>query len=463
MSKMTINNNQHDKPTNKQTVAVLGAGIIGVNCAAELQSLGYQVTLLDKSDIGFGCSERNAGHFATEQVFPLAESSLLWQMPKLLLDPLGPIALSPKYLPKALPWFFQFINNMRRSHRDKNTQALKNLNRHAIDYYKQLLSAANAEHLLIAQGSLLVFEETPLKDIEKHYQQFVDAKIPVKLLNKEQTLALEPNLSNKINYALYFTDVAHTAEPLKICTVIADFAMSMGTTFKRFQVEKIKTVTLDKNSTDKKIQISGIEVPDIKRATVLNKDKDNNEIDVLKKTLTFDHLVIATGAWSKAILKDLGYHLPLEIERGYSLDLVKGEQAELNRPVASSERKFIMTPMAHGLRLSGTVEFAGLEQEANMDRADMLFVHAKQMLTTHAEFDKKTADENQRWLGFRPSLPDSLPVICRAPKQSNIFFALGHQHLGLTLGAITGKLIGQIITDRKTDIDISPFCISRFN
>jgi D-amino-acid dehydrogenase len=180
--------------------------------------------------------------------------------------------------------------------------------------------------------------------------------------------------------------------------------------------------------------------------------------------LSFDQVVIATGAWSTSLLKQLNYKLPIEPERGYSLDLPEDvEQPRLNRPVASAERKFIMTPMAHGLRLSGTVEFAGLTQKANMQRADMLYQHAEKMLENITPFSKENANDEQRWLGFRPSLPDSLPVIGKAPKHSNITLALGHQHLGLTLGAITGKLIGQIIDNQDTDIDIEPFCVSRFN
>lgn len=420
--------------TSNKTIAVIGAGIVGVNCAAELQSLGFSVTLIDKDAIGEGCSKGNAGHFATEQVFPLAEASLLWQLPKLLLDPLGPVRLSPRYIPKAIPWFFKFIANMSTTKRAKNSAALKTLNKNAISYYKTLFRYADCEHLLTSKGSLLVFEETPLEQVNKLHQHYAGAGIAVELLDREQTLALEPNLSEKIKHSLYFTEVAHTADPHQICLAIAKYATLLGAKFKQFSVNSIEHSHAQVHLSDG------------------------------KETLSFDQIVVATGAWSKALLKQLNYALPLEVERGYSLNLTKNEDfIELNRPVASAERRFIMTPMAHGLRLSGTVEFAGLKQKANMKRADMLHKHATKMLTKLADFDQKNADEEQRWLGFRPSLPDSLPVICKAPNHSNIFFALGHQHLGLTLGAITGKLIGQIITNSETDIDISPFSISRFN
>lgn len=420
-----------------KTIAVIGAGIVGVNCAAELQSLGFQVTLLDKEGIGEGCSKGNAGHFATEQVFPLAEANLLWQLPKLLLDPLGPVRLSPKYLPKAIPWFIKFIANMSKSKRAKNSIALKSLNKNAIAYYQQLFEQANCQHLLTTKGSLLVFEDTPKSQIDKQYHRYANAGIAVELLNREQVLKLEPNLSEKIQYGLFFTSVAHTIDPFEVCHAIADFAKSKGALFQKLTVKNIQ------------------------------QEQDHVVVSDDLIELSFDQVVVATGAWSKSVLQPLGYKLPLEVERGYSLNLTKPTSAdstpELNRPVASAERRFIMTPMAHGLRLSGTVEFAGLHQKANMQRADMLYQHATKMLSTVASFDAKNANDNQRWLGFRPSLPDSLPVICQAPQHNKIYFALGHQHLGLTLGAITGKLIGQIVTGKPTDIDVSPFSIGRFN
>ena len=419
-----------------QTIAVLGAGIIGVNCALALQQLGYQVTLIDKQGIGSGCSKGNAGHFATEQVFPLADSSLLKQMPKMLMDPLGPVSLSAKHMFKAMPWFMQFFNNMRASKRAKNTAALKALNRNAIDYYKPILQTANASHLLVSNGSLLVFEKTTYDGVTAMYQQYLQAGIAVKLLSREQALALEPNLHDNITYALYFTDVAHTGDPLAICAALAEYAKSLGMVYKQLAVNNVEQC-------GKKVVINSQSAP-----------------------LMFDHCVVATGAWSKLLLNDLGYRLPIEAERGYSLNLPmnKNELALLSRPVASAERKFIITPMTKILRLSGTVEYAGLHAKANNKRADMLVKNANCVLKQLPEqVVSGNHENNERWMGPRPSLPDSLPVICKAPVHNKIFFALGHQHLGLTQGAITGKLISQLVSGQRTDIDVSPFCISRFN
>jgi len=424
-----------------QKIVVIGAGIVGVNCALALQMQGYQVTLIDKEGIGSGCSKANAGHFATEQVFPLAEPALLMQLPKMLLDPLGPVALSPKHVIKSLPWFIQFFNNMRAKKRANNSTAIKALNKQAIEYYKPLLQAANAPHLLITNGSLLVFENTAFKDVVAMHEHYQQAGIAVELLNSEQTLALEPNLNNNIRHALFFTEVGHTGDPLAICTALADYANSLGMEFKQLSVDSIEQTE------------SGV---------VINKMNDN---------LNFDYCVVAAGAWSKNLLKGLGYHLPIEAERGYSLSisLTENESALLSRPVASAERKFIITPMDNMLRLSGTVEYAGLDAKPNNKRADMLLKNAEFVLDKLPE-QVSTLNENSmhekngdRWMGCRPSLPDSLPVICQAPQHQNIFFALGHQHLGLTQGAITGKLIGQLVSGQETDIDVTPFCISRFN
>ena len=159
-----------------------------------------------------------------------------------------------------------------------------------------------------------------------------------------------------------------------------------------------------------------------------------------------------------------GYNLPIEAERGYSLDLPPcKKEYQLSRPVASAERKFIITPMKHSLRLAGTVEYAGLKKSANMNRADVLFKNAQQVLRVLPGNNANDAKSSQKWMGHRPSMPDSLPVIGQAPNHENIYLALGHQHLGLTQGAITGKIIGQLIVKKQTEIDIRPFCISRFN
>jgi len=409
-----------------QTVAVVGAGIIGVNCALELQQRGFKVTLFDKQGIGEGCSKGNAGHFATEQVFALAQASLLPQLPMMLLSPNGPISISPKLFFKAIPWFLKFLLSMKPSNAQKISQALKALNLNAINYYRPWLKAADCEELLSANGALLVYETTTKADIKKQQDKFLQAGVNVQLLDREQILTLEPDIHANIKFALFFPDVAHTVDPHKLCFKLTELANKLGAEYLKRSVEKV-------------IQ-------------------KNNQVELVTegKTYLFDKVVIASGVWSKSLITQLGYRFPIQAERGYHVALET--HATLTRPITSAERKFIMTPMNNGLRVSGTVEYASLDTPANYKRANALIHHAK--FTVNRLPKERTTDS--RWMGARPSLPDSLPVICQAPNHHNIFFAAGHHHLGLTQGAITGRLIGQLILEEATDIDITPYSISRF-
>lgn len=415
-----------------KNIAVIGAGIIGINCALALQQSGHQVTLIDPLGVGEACSKGNAGHFATEQVFPLADASLLPQLPKFLLDPLGPMAIAPRYFLKALPWFLRFVANMTPTKRSKHIKALQALNQKAIECYQAILKQINAEHLLMMKGSLLVFESDSLEHVKKIASNYQSAGIQLEILNQNQLKAIEPQISERINYAIYFTDVGHTINPYLLCKILAEQAFKLGTALVKAKVTAINTHKL----TTEVILEGG-------------------------KSLKFDQLIIATGAWSRSLLNQLGYKLPLEAERGYHLDL--HQSTSLQRPIVSAERKFIITPMEHGLRLAGTIEFAGLEQKANFQRAERLYDNAHFLLDNIDKPEHRSSVIHQKWAGFRPSLPDSLPVICKAPAHPSLFFALGHQHLGLTLGAVTGKLINQLVNNQTTEIDIKPYCISRFN
>lgn len=421
---------------------VIGAGIVGVCCAINLQKAGYQVTLIDRKGVAQGCSKGNAGHFATEQVFPLAQSGLLTQLPGMLFKSDGPVSIHLPYLPKALPWFARFLLNMLPRRYRHNTQALKSLNAQAIPAFERLLCDARLEHFLVKNGSLLTFENTKRAEIEKLLQDFRQQGVAVKLLLKDQAKSLEPGLSDKVSSALYFIDVAHTQDPEQLCTSLFSYFTALGGKFVKATIHALRNI----NNTAK--------------TGVFEKQQSfQHQVEVRTSDgyLQFDQAIVAAGAWSKRLLSPLGYKVPLDTERGYHMML--DDYPQMSRPVASFERKMIMTPMNAGLRLAGTVEFAGLEANSNMKRAEILGIHGCELLQDlkiNERADKKC------WMGMRPSLPDSLPVIGQAPQHQNIFLAFGHQHLGLTQAAITGELVAQLLKGENTSIDISPFCISRF-
>lgn len=410
-----------------QHIGVIGAGVIGICCALNLQRAGFAVTLYDENGLAQGCSKGNAGHFATEQVFPLAHASVLKKLPSMLLNPLGPLRIDWRYTIKALPWFWLFLKNMNNKTYTANSLALKALNQHAITTYDQLLSNYNLDYLITKKGSLLTFEKTPIEQITSLLESFQTHDINVELLNSKQVQQLEPNLAPTINHALLFSDVAHSVDPHLFCVTLAEQFIALGGQFCQQKVTAIEQAELGYTLKGEQQQF------------------------------TADKVVIAAGAWSKSLIKPLGYKVPLDTERGYHCMLASNYG--LSRPVASAERNFIMTPMSQGLRIAGTVEFAGTQRKMNNKRALALLPHAKAMLKKSAT----SLHAQSTWMGCRPSLPDSLPVIGEAPFHPGIFFAFGHQHLGLTQGAVTGELITSLCLKRPTKIDIKPYCISRFS
>ncbi|QYK11550.1 FAD-binding oxidoreductase [Shewanella rhizosphaerae] len=421
--------------TRNADVTVIGAGVIGLANAIALQKAGFSVRVIDKQGVAAGASFGNAGHFATEQVFPLADPAMLLKLPGMLLDPLGPFRIQPRYFLKALPWFMRFLVNMLPARRAHNSAAIKALNQKSIQAWQQLVSDCGCSELLKLQGSLLVFEQTPFIEVERVYKSYRDAGVVVKLISGEEVRALEPDLSPNINHGLWFTQVGHTPDPAELCHRLAT------------QFEKLGG----------KLVIGEV----IQLAAECKGDNNEKGVNVsVASGVTYqsDKLLLSAGAWSKPLAQQLGFKVPLETERGYHL--MMPQQSRLQRPVASFERKFIITPMSRGTCLAGTVEFGGLKAPLVEARADCLLPHAKALLPDVLASAKTS--QGERWMGFRPSLPDSLPVLGASPKSDKIFFAFGHQHLGLTWAAFSAQLMAKTIKREEALVDMTPYRIDRF-
>lgn len=420
----------------KQTVAVVGGGVIGLNTAYQLQKNGYQVTIFDGNGLASDASASygNAGHFATEQVFPLADVALLPQLPKMLLDPLGPFKIKPSYFARAIPWFMRFMAQMRSVSRAKNIDAIKALNNLSIARWQSLVSEIGCEHLLTLNGSLLTYEGANKAQVERDLAHYHAQGVAVEYITGQALKALAPCLDETVTGALYFTQVGHTPEPAKLCQHIAKSYQLLG---------------------GKLVKQHVVEV--LQRAQPVVVTKFSTE--------SFDKIVVCSGAHSKGLVKGLGFNVPLETERGYHLMLPI--DVDITLPIASFDRKFIMTPMEGGLRLAGTVEFGGLENAPDHRRSEMMLTHAKAMLS-HAKVPQlesltlEQISQDARWMGFRPSLPDSLPVIDKSPNNHSIYFNFGHQHLGLTWGALSGELIRDLVMGQQPSIDVTPYRITRF-
>lgn len=385
-------------------IIVVGAGIVGVACALQLARQGQRVVVVDQQAPGMGASWGNAGHLATEQVFPIADVSILKRLPAMLLDPMGPLHLDWKYLPRALPWFIRLLLNLRPASYRRTVAGIRALNEGSLGAWQRLLQSIERPGLLHENGSLLVFERAESQAALDALQQRMQQQgVPVQVWTGSAIREAAPQLSEGIRGGLFFPATGHFVDPYRVVCELVEAARASGVTF------------LQQRVMDARLEGAGV-------ALLTDQGK-----------LTARQVLIACGAHSAKLTAALtGKQVPLDTERGYHLMLPQ-ETQRLPFAVTSLERKFIMTPMAGGLRLAGTVEFAGLDRPANMQRAWQLH-----RLSDGLFRQPLCVTDATPWMGFRPSLPDSLPIIDRVC-EGKVLLAFGHQHLGLTQAAVTAE------------------------
>lgn len=406
---------------------IVGAGIIGVTIALTLQKAGVQVLLIDKDEIGKGASWGNAGHIATEQVYPIADPSILKQLPKMLLDPLGPLRLDWRYLPQLMPWGIKLLKNMRAQPFQHIHAQLQRLNQAALPAWELFRDQWNLHQWLKIEGSLLVAEkEETLASLQKHGNHLNTLNVTNSILNKQALHEMVPALSETQMGGLFFPNTGHIVNLEAMIHHLANEFQKLGGEIQQ-------------------------------HCEVMSLSQAQNGITILstpKGAIKTDNILLSTGAFSKPFVKQLSkIEVPLETERGYHLMLPH----EINRlpiPVSSADRRFIMTPMDKGLRLAGTVEYGGLKLPPNMKRAQNFLPLASPMLK-----DRLDHRESSEWMGFRPTICDSLPVI---DKKHNCYFAFGHQHLGLTHAALTAEIIKAMHFKQPLPIDCAAFSLDRF-
>lgn len=407
-------------------IVVVGAGIIGVACALQLARQGQQVWVVDQQEPGMGASYGNAGHLATEQVFPIADLSILKRLPGMLLDPMGPLRLDWKYLPHALPWFLRLLLNLRPASYQRTVAGIRTLNEGSLGAWQRLLHSIGHPQLLREDGSLLVFERADSRDTLNALQQRMQQQqVPVDFWSGDAIRQAAPQLSDNLQGGLFFPGTGHFLDPYHVVCELVHAAKASGVQFLKRQV------------LDGRVDAHGVS---------LSTDQG---------PLTARQVLIACGAHSARLTAALtGKKVPLDTERGYHL-MLPHEHNRLPFAVTSLERKFIMTPMTHGVRLAGTVEFAGLDRPANMARAWQLHRLSKGLFR-----EELSAEGATPWMGFRPSLPDSLPVIDRVC-DGKVLLAFGHQHLGLTQAAVTAEWVGALARTGQAP-SVAPYRLDRF-
>jgi len=407
-------------------VAIVGAGIQGISNALFLQKKGFDVTIFDKDEPGSpAASYGNAGHFSPYACVLMNRPDVLTDVPAMLLSSTGPLALKWNYVPKMIPWFLQFLRNCttkRMMHTAKNMHQILDL---ALSAYDELFDDIDLEGLVEKKGILYIWNDQSLKSRELEIKVRSELGVDQQVVSPKEIHDLEPNIKPFYHGGVYYKYGRHAKNPKKILLKLFNLFLKKGGKFLKMKVEDI------------------------------NFDGEKPAVKTETQRYIFDKLVIACGAFSKKLTDNLGEKIPLDTERGYHVHFKNCDHL-LTRPVIFSNRGFGITPMEQGLRVVGTVEFGGLENPPSKSRVKNLINNAKYMLGDLPEHE----DE---WLGFRPTLPDFLPVMGPSKNHKNIFYCFGHHHLGWTLGPISGKIIAGMIAEENTNLNLSPYSSARFS
>ena len=412
----------------KCEIAIIGAGIQGICNALFLQKKGIEVTLFDKDEPGCSASYGNAGHFSPYASLQLNRSDVLSDVPAMLLSSRGPLALRWNYFVKMIPWFSKYVMSCSEKKMMHTAKYMHQILDISLNAYDELFADINLDGLVENKGIMYVWEKKGIKSrqIEINIREKLGVK--QKILNPKDVHDLEPNLKPFYDGGVFYEYARHARNPKKI-------------------IDKLFADFIKKGGKFKKININNIDFKDQKPILITENDR-----------LLFDKVVIACGAFSKKLTDKLNEKIPLDTERGYHVHF-KNYSNLLSRPVVWADRGFGITPMEQGLRVVGTVEFGGLENPLSKSRIKNLILNAKDMLNGLPENE----DHEDEWLGFRPTLPDFLPVIGKSKNYNNVYYSFGHHHLGWTLGAISGKIVSKMILGEKTNLDLSPYSSSRFN
>jgi len=412
----------------KVDVAVVGAGIVGVAIALELADQGYGTVLIDPAEPGAGTAAGSAGYLADSEMFPLANARLLPRLPAMLFDPLGPLVIRLAYAPHLIGYGLRFLAAMRPARYARAVRALASLNRLALDSLFALAERANAAEFVVREGAIVAFRsQRALDELRGDLPLLAANGVPSEVLDATRLHALEPALAGDLAGAVYFPKEGRCNDPGAFGERLAQGAANAGATFVRGRATGLEAET----DGSWRVELEGAAALEARR------------------------VVVAAGAWSGPLVRALGYRVPLETQRGYHL-MLPDPGPSPKRVVLFGEPHFCATPMRGGLRLAGTVEFAGLEAPMNPRRSDMLYELASRYLPGMRR------EGATRWMGFRPSFPDSLPAIGAAPRHRNLFYCFGHEKLGLTQAAVSAQCIAALVAARPPDVDLTPFSLERF-
>ena len=407
-------------------IVVIGAGIVGVSTALWLQNQGKEVVLVDKALPGNGASMGNAGLLAQWAMVPVNAPELWKSAPKYLLSKSSPIFLRWHYFPKLLPWLIKFMANATESRSKKIIENLAPLVQDSVDQHKSLVKGTSAEKWLLDSKFSYIYKthEAFKADAYGWKVKSEYGFIPNLVLGND-VRDEEPILSPDVRCMAVLEGQGHITNPLGYVTALFDVFQKNGGKFIKKSVKNLNTLN---------DQIYSVQLED--------------------EEIICQKAVVTSGIWSKNLIKNLKIKVPLETERGYHI-VYENPSMEPRNPMMITEGKFAVTPMTTGLRCAGTVELGGLNASASKRPIDFI------KKVSQKTFPELKFENISEWMGFRPTLPDSLPMIGEIDN-TGIFTGFGHQHIGMTSGPKTGYILAQLVSDNKPNLDISGFSPKRF-
>lgn len=409
-------------------VTIIGGGIVGICSAIALQDEGYTVELVDRGLETEAASYGNCGLLAVGEIVPISKPGILPKIPKWLSDPKSPLFVRPKDMIGQMPWLLRFLWSGRRKKVLDIVAGMTPLLSRAEEDYRALLEVAGLSDKLVNKPNIMAFNSRADIDGDSFTWDLRTSNgFRHRFLDTQDLQAIEPALSKPITCGLLLEQWLQFSDPGIVRNKLAEFFLSRGGVLRTASVSGL----VAKGANVTAIRLEGGEQVGVKK------------------------IVLAVGAWSVKLARDIGVRVPLAALQGYHHHL-PNPNVSVNHAVLYANGGFVLTPMETGLRIGGTIEVAGLDPKPNFKRADIIAEKAKTVLP-----GLDTSDGKQ-WMGPRPFMPDTMPVIGRAPAHDNVVMAFGHGQVGMTLGATTGKLVAELVTGRKPSIDLSPYRSTRF-
>ncbi|SNZ06911.1 NAD(P)/FAD-dependent oxidoreductase [Cohaesibacter gelatinilyticus] len=413
--------------TATKKVVVVGAGIVGVSSAIWLKRAGHDVILIDRGEPGQGTSYGNACVLASCSMIPVTGPGLILKGPKLMLDPNFPLFMRWPYLPKLLPWLARYLSHANDKDTRRIAAGLAPIVSDSLEQHKALTDGTDTAKWVQPSAYSFAYADRAAFDADAYVWDLrKDHGFVPELIEGAEVHEFEPALASDVNLLASFkSDHGFIHEPGGYVADLSKLLVEMGGTFVQAEVRDF--------------DLSGGEI------SAVETDRGRFECD---------QAVLATGVWSKPLMKKLGINVPIESERGYHI-VYKNPENGPKSPIMVAAGKFVATPMAQGLRCAGIVEFGGLEAEASSAPLALMRKKVKE------SFPNLIAESEEEWLGHRPAPSDSLPLIGEVGA-TGVYAAFGHHHIGLTGGPKTGRMVADMISGNLSNNNLSPYSPQRF-